>query len=276
MPTEEEKKANQAARDAIQVTTDAKEEAEKAEVKEEVVEATEEEKTEEIVEQLEEVEEKVEDLKEQLEDTTLTAKERERLENRIQKERKKAKDLRDENESLKRQLAARPDNEKVFTEEEIETRSETKAQQKLIQKEFEASVNRIAAEAKKIDPEFKEKIEAMAEDYNNGAIPGVMIGILDELPNHGGDVLMYLTKHEDEYEEIHALSPAKMALKLKDISDKLKKPLKQVSKVPPPNDPLKGKGNSPEVLRDDMPMEDWAAIRARQAEQHRKRKLGLH
>jgi DNA repair exonuclease SbcCD ATPase subunit len=251
---------------------EAKEEA-KEEDKEEVEETAEvEDKKEEIAAS----EDKVDDLEEQLEDKTLTAKERERLENRIQKERKKNQELRKELEEANKQLAARPTDEKVFTEDEIERRADAKATQKQIEREFEASVNRIAKEAEKIDPAYKDKVAAMSEDYNNGMIPGAMIDILDNLPNHGGDVLMYLTKNEDEYEEIHALSPAKMALRLKDISDKIKKPIKQASKVPAPNDPLKGKGNSPEVLRDDMPMEDFARIRAQQVEARRKQKLGLH
>jgi hypothetical protein len=254
---------------------DEKIEEEKVEAKEgdeEVIE----EQEEEVDEKLEASDEKVEELEEQLEDKTLTAKQREKLETRIAKERKKNKDLRDENESLKRQLAAKPDDEKVFTEEEIVKRAKEMAKEEINVREFEAAVNRIAAAAKKIDKDYKDKVTAMSEDYNDGVIPGQMIGILDDLPNNGGDVLMYLTKHEDEYEEIHVLSPAKMAIKLKEISDKLKKQTKQISKVPAPNNPLKGKGQTPEVLRDDMPMEDWVRIRAEQADRHRKIKMGLH
>lgn len=292
MPTEEQKKAAQAERDSIKIVKDeagavkakaeaeakiAEEAGEKKE--EEIVEEEEieevEEKVGEVKEEIEASEEKVEELEEELEDKTLTAKEREKLEKRIQKEREKNRDLRTELEEAKKQLAARPNDEKVFTEEEIVKRAKEYAKEEIAAKEFEASVNRIAEEARKIDPQFKTKIEAMAENYNGGIIPGMMIGILDDLRDHGGDVIMYLTKHEDEYEEIYALSPAKMALKLKAISDKIKKPIKQVSKVPPPNETLKGRGTTPDVLNP-KDMGNFVRIRAEQAEAHRRRKMGLN
>lgn len=288
MATEEQKKAAQAERDAIKVVKDeagaikAKAEAEAkiaeenaGKKEEEVIEEEEIEEVEEVKEEIAASEEKVEELEEELEDKTLTAKEREKLESRIEKERKKNRDLRAELEDTKKQLAARPDDEKVFTEEEIVKRAKEYARDEIAAKEFEASVNRIAEEAKKLDKDFKTKIEAMAEDYNNGIIPGMMIGILDDLPNHGGDVIMYLTKHEDEYEEIYALSPAKMALKLKSISDKLKPKAKPVSKVPAPNEPLKGRGTTPDVLNP-KDMGNFVRIRAEQSEAFRKRKMGLN
>lgn len=293
MATEEQKKAAQAERDAIKIVKDeagaikAKAEAEakiaeedgKKEEKEEKEEVNEQEETneevEEVKEEIEASEEKVEELEEELEDKTLTAKEREKLEARIEKERKKNRDLRKELEEANKQLAARPDDEKVFTEEEIVKRAKQLAKESRDIEEFEASVNRIADEAKKLDKDYQTKVIAMSEDYNGGIIPGAMIGILDDLPNHGGDVLVYLTKHEDEYEEIHALSPAKMALKLKAISDKLKKPAKPISKVPPPNEGLKGRGVTPDVL-DPKNMAEFARIRAAQSEAYRKRKMGLN
>lgn len=279
MATEEEKKKAQEQRDAIQVTTDAKEEPEKAEAAE--VETKEEEtseitEVEETKEEIEASEDKVEELEEELEDKALTAKEREKLEARIEKERKKNRDLRKDLEEANKQLAARPDDQKVFTEEEIVKRAKEMAKEEVTAREFEAAVNRIAKEAQKLDKDYQAKVKAMSEDYNQGIIPGLMIGILDDLPNNGGDVLMYLANHEDEYEEIHVLSPAKMALRLKDISDKLKPKAKKVSQVPAPNEGVKGKGSSPDVLRDDAPMEDWVRIRAKQVEERRKAKMGLH
>jgi DNA repair exonuclease SbcCD ATPase subunit len=287
MATEEQKKAAQAERDSIAIikteadAVKAKADAEAKIAEEDGVKKEEEVKEEEVKEpedveeKIEASEEKVEELEEELEDKTLTAKERERLKNRIEKERKKNRDLRKELEEANKQLAARPDDEKVFTEEEVVKRAKEFAKEEITKNEFEASVNRIAEEAKKIDKDFKTKIEAMAEDYNNGMIPGTMIGILDDLPNHGGDVLMYLTKHEDEYEEIHVLSPAKMALRLNDISNKLKKPPKPISKVPAPNEGLKGRGVTPDVL-DPKNMAEFARIRAAQSEAYRKRKMGLN
>lgn len=279
MATEEEKKKAQEQRDAIQVTTDAKEEAEKAEAAEVVTKEEETSETAEVEETeaaVEASEDKVEELEEELEDKTLTAKEREKLEARIEKERKKNRDLRKDLEEANRQLAARPDDQKVFTEEEIVKRAKEIAKEERIAEDFDAAVNRIAKEAQKLDKDYQAKVKAMSEDYNQGIIPGLMIGILDDLPNNGGDVLMYLANHEDEYEEIHVLSPAKMALRLKDISDKLKPKAKKISQVPAPNEGVKGKGTSPDVLRDDAPMEDWVRIRAKQVEERRKAKMGLH
>ncbi len=278
MATEEEKKANQLARDSIKVTgtkqPDAPDPA--AEIKaaneaanEEVIEEVEEQQ-EEVVEEIQATEEEIEDLETEKEEAK-TEKDKARIQKRIDKLTAKNKTLADENASLRAQLAAKPDDEKVLTQADIDAAK----QQAKIEAEFESAVNRIADSAKKIDKEFKIKINALAEEMGS-PIPGQMIGILDDLPNNGADVLLYLAKDEnsDEAEEIWSLSPAKMALKLSKISDKLKPKPKPISKVPAPNEALKGRGTTPDVLNPKN-MEEFVRIRAQQAEAYRKKKMGL-
>lgn len=278
MATEAEKEANQKQRDAIDVVNNKPAE---VEAKAEEKEVVEEEKAEEKVEASDE---KVEELEEELEDKTLTAAERTRLEKRIQKEREKGKALRDENEALKRQLAEKPEGEKTYTQDELEAEADKRAEQKQAVKEFQASVKRIADSCQKIDKEFSAKVTAMVEDVTGtgSALPSIMVGILDDMPENGGPVLMHLANNIDEYEEIHQLSPARMALKLKEISDNIaakerKKTTKEISKVPEVKEGVKGKGTTPEQKaseKDDM--QTWIAKRNKEAEDHRKMKLGLH
>lgn len=277
MATEEEKKANQAARDAIKVVgtkqpdapdpaADIKAANEAANKEEEVIEEV---IIEEVIEEVAANEEEIEDLEEE-KDEAKTEKDKARIQKRIDKLTAKNKTLADENASLKAQLAAKPDDEKALTQEDVERL----AAQKVTEREFEQAVNRIADSAAKFDKGFKTKINALAEEIGS-PIPGQMIGILDDLPNNGADVLLYLAKEEnqDEAEEIWKLSPAKMALKLSKISDKIK-PKKQISKVPAPNEALKGRGTSPDVLNPKN-MDEFVRIRAQQAEAFRKRKMGL-
>lgn len=286
MPTEEEKKANQVARDAIKVSGTkqpdaavpdpaAEVKAANAAVEEPIVEEAETAEVEEVVEQVEASEEKVEELEEELEDKTLTAKERERLEKRIQKEREKNRDLRVELEAAKKQLGARPEDEKVYTEDEIERRADEKAALKTAELNFESQVNRIADEAGKIDKSFQKKINALSEEMGS-LIPPTMINILDELPKHGADVLLYLA-NEDNYEEAEGvwnLTPARMALRLQKISDKLKPKPKPISKVPPTNERLNGRGTTPDVLNPKN-MDEFVRIRGQQQEAFRRKKMGL-
>lgn len=149
---------------------------------------------------------------------------------------------------LKAQLEADP--EKKLTEEEIETRAEAKAAQKQaakdlaeVQAKFEAACDRLQAEARKVDPEFDDKINDIATDV--GPIPSFMIGVLEDLDN-GGEVLAFIANDDELAERIYSLKtkPAKMTKELVDISNKLeaekKKPKKQISKVPDPVTPVKG------------------------------------
>lgn len=278
MATEKEKEDNAKEREKIDVTNNKKEEP-VIETKEDEIEDKEE--AAEKEEKVEASDDKVEELEEQLEDKTLTAKERERLEKRIQKEREKGKALRDENEDLKRQLAAKPDSEKALTEEDVERLAEQRAEQKVAVREFNASVNRIAESCKKIDKEFSEKVTAMVEDVSGtgSALPSVMVGILDDMPENGGPVLMHLANNVELYEELYQLNPVRMALKLKEISDSViakakKEKTKEISKVPEAKETLKGKGTTPEQRaseKDDM--DTFVRKRAREVEERQKARM---
>jgi len=140
---------------------------------------------------------------------------------------------------LKAQLEANPDQK--LTEEEVQSRAEAIAAKKLadknledMQKKFDDTCATLQKEAKKIDKDFDDKVNDMAEQF--GAIPSFMIGVLGDLDN-GGEVLAYLANDEDEAERIYDLTrvPAKMAKELAMISlklDEAKKPKKkEISKV---------------------------------------------
>ncbi len=281
--SDEQKAANQKQRESIEVTKQPV--AKETEQEEKEVETKEEGSEEEIETKEDKVEDKIEAKEDEIEDLegekeqAKTDKEKQRVQKRIDKLTAQKDALKAENETLKAQLAARPEDEKVFTEDEVNERAEKLAEIKAAQKEFKASVKRIAESCQKLDKDFSVKVNEMVEEVTGQGtyLPSVMVGLLDDLPDNGGNVLLYLAENTDEYEKIHDLSEGKMALKLKAISDKLNaKPKKEISKVPEPKDKLAGKGATPEVLNDKMPMQDWVKIRARQAEEHRKMKLGLH
>lgn len=252
-------------RDAIEVTTpkpEAKEEEEKVEEKEEDKEEVKEEEGKEE-EKVEAKEEEIDDLKDEKKEAKTQA-EKDRIQRRIDRLTKERSDLKTENENLKRQLAAKPDDEKALTEDEVERRAEIKAEEKRLQRQFADDCDKLASEAKKIDKDFDKKVGLMAEEVGN--IPSQMIGILADLPN-GGAVLSHLTNDLDAAEEVYKMSPARMALKLAKLSDKLieeAKPKRAISKVPPPNEPLGGKGNTPEVLSDKLSDQEWIRIRNRE------------
>lgn len=198
----------------------------------------------------------------------------ERMQRRIDKATAEAKAARAEAEDLKRQLAAKPDDEKILTEDEVEKRSEAKAVQKATERAFIADCNKLAEEAEKIDKDFNKKINVLTEDI--GPIPSQMIGILSDLDN-GAKILSHLTDNEDIAEDIWKLSPAKMAIQLERLSNELKKkPKKEISKVPEPNKGLGGKGGQVTTLHDKMPMEDWVAQREKDvAERQARKRAGM-
>lgn len=183
---------------------------------------------------------------------------------------------------LKAQLEADP--EKKLTEEEIETRAEAKAAQKQaakdlaeVQAKFEAACDKLQAEARKVDPEFDDKINDIATDV--GPIPSFMIGVLEDLDN-GGEVLAFIANDDELAERIYSLKtkPAKMTKELVDISNKLeaekKKPKKQISKVPDPVKPVNGSraNNSTTITEADTKDID-TYVRKRQAQMLEQRKL---
>lgn len=208
-----------------------------------------------------------------------TAADKAKIQRRIDREVGKRKELENKIKELEAKLAANPDKENALTEEEVEKRAETKAQQKQMQREFDQASNRLFDAAVKIDKDFQKKVTAMAEDI--GGIPGHMIGILDDLDN-GGDVLVYFTANPDEAQEMYELSPAKAAVKLAKLSATLeaeKKPKpKEISKVPDPVSAIKGGDKNPDTLPKDptQNMAEFVRVRNKQAEQHRRAKLGLH
>ncbi len=234
--------------------------------------------------EIEAAETKVEDheqTEEELEAAKIEAKsaaEKAKIQRRIDREVSKRKVLEAEIAELKAKLAAEPDKANLLTEEEVEKRAETKAQQKALQREFDAASNRLFDAGVKADKNFQAKITAMAEDI--GAIPGHLVGILDDLDN-GGEILVHFTANPDEAEEVYAMSPAKAAVTLAKLSTKLeaaKKPApKQISKVADPIETIKGGSKSPDVLPKDPTknMDEFIRIRNKQAEQHRRVKLGL-
>lgn len=234
----------QAERDAIKVTTPvapivAKEETKEDEkTTDQEASETEDKEAETTVEtDKEEIEEEVEVVEaksiEKLERTIA------RLQKRLDKETGSKKDLNKELATAKAALEAKQaDGDVVLTEEEVERRSEEKANRKIVEQEFVKACNRIFDGAVKVDKQFKVKVDAMAEDI--GAIPSIMIGILDDIDN-GAAVLSYLTNNVDEAEDVYKLSPAKMAIELVKISTKIGTPKpKAISKVPAPNEPIGG------------------------------------
>lgn len=264
----------EADRKAIKVesTNDVEEKKEEEKIEDEVEEKVEE-KSEEKEE--EKVEEKT---AEQLEAEKLEAKsqaEKDRIQRRIDKEVGKRKAAEERVKELEAKLAAVPDKEKLLTEADVDKRAEEKAARKLMESEFIATCNKLADAAAKTDKDFKKKVDAMAEDI--GEIPGQMIGVLGDIDN-GGAVLSYLTNNVDEAEEIYKLAnmPAKMALKLKDISTKIAKPVKQISKTPDPLEPVSGNRQMAAAPKDTDTMEDWVAKRERQvAERNERKRAGM-
>jgi len=272
-----------AQRAAIKVTSNKEAEAsEKEEDKEEDKTETE---VEAAVTEVEAAETKVEEhekTEEELEAQKLEAKtaaDKAKIQRRIDREVAKRKELENRIKELEAKLAAEPDKANLLTEEEVEKRAETKAQQKALQREFDAASNRLFDAGVKVDKDFQKKITAMAEDI--GAIPGHLVGILDDLDN-GGEILVHFTANPDEAEEIYAMSPAKAAVTLAKLSAKLeaaRKPKpKEISKVPDPAETIRGGSKSPDVLPKEPTknMAEFVRIRNKQAEERRKAKLGLH
>lgn len=160
-----------------------------------------------------------------------------------------------------------------LTEEEVERRAEIKANEKTTQADFARAQKKLIAEAKKSDKDFLVKVNEMAADV--APIPAHMIGILDDMDN-GGAVLSYLANNVDEYEDIFNQPLPKMTRMLDKIGQKIeaeKKPKpKEISKVPAPNEPIKGNERSPNVLSDKQSMDDWVRTRNAQVKERREQR----
>lgn len=239
-----------------------------AEVEEEIEGEVEEEGEEAEVEGEEgeaEVEKTAEELAAEKEAADKTAA-KDKIQRRIDREVAKRKDAERRLSEAEAKLSAKPDSEKVLTADDVQTEAKRLAEAEIAQRDFNNSCNRLADAAGKIDKDFQKKVKDMADDI--GQIPGVMIGILDDLDN-GGDVLSHLVNNTDEAETLYRLSPVKMGVQLAKLSNKLadaaKPKPKAVSRVPKPNEPLGGGSRSAvPALRDNMSMDEFVAVRNRQ------------
>lgn len=193
----------------------------------------------------------------------------ERMQKRIDTLTAKTRTTEAENAELKKLLdAKKEDGTLTLTEEEVERRAELKAQEKVANRQFEKAVTFLANGANALDKEFNKNIKNVTDEI--GLLPPVMIGILEDLESEhtgkkvGSEVLVYLSKNIDDYEDVFGLSEGKMALKLQSIANKItKKAARPVSRVPAPNSPIGG-GRVSTALHDSMSDEDW--IKRREAE----------
>lgn len=260
-PEKIEKTAVELAREKIEVTVikadDPVEESEaELEVEPETVEETIEANAE-TIEQSEKTEEELE--AEKLEANTVA--EKARIQKRIDREVSKRKVLEDEITELKRQLNVKKEaGEDVLTEADVDQLAEVKANAKQLKKEFDATCNRLADEAEKVDKDFLKNVKNLGEEI--GPIPSLMIAALDDLEN-GGVVLAYLAKNPDEAEDFYKMNATKLGVHIERLSNKLKpKPVvKKLSNTPPPNTPVNSNGRVPNQLHDKMDDRTWIETR---------------
>lgn len=177
-----------------------------------------------------------------------TKRSQERIQKRIDKAVAGQKAAEAELLKLKQQLEANPD--KKLTEEEVQSRAEAIAAEKVaakemerVQLEFNKACDKLQDAANKLDDKFDIKVRAMAEEL--GPIPTRVINIISDLDN-GAEVLKFLVDDIDKAEEIYDLNnrPEKLAIALVRISDKIEaakapKP-KPISKVPDAVKPVNG------------------------------------
>lgn len=240
-----------------------------------------EEKSEEEVNENKETEEEKAEREKQEKIAAKAKRKQDRMQARIDEATAAKKAAEAEVARLKAQLEADPD--KKLTPEEVEARAQALADKKLqeqtikkLQEDFDETCEVLRKEAKKIDKDFDDKVNEMAETF--GAIPSFMIGVLGDLKN-GGEVLAYLANDEDEAERIYDLAkkPAKMTNELVLISLKLeeaKKPKKkEISKVKAIT-PVKNNGGSSQTTviteADTKNMDSYVAKRIAQREAQRK------
>lgn len=176
--------------------------------------------------------------------------------------------------AAKTQLEAKVEAGEGLTEEEVERRSDIKAEQKVVQREYDRAVAKLIKDAVKVDKDFNSKASEMAAEV--APITPFMIGALEDIDN-GGAVLAYLADNVDEYEEIFGLSPAKVVSRLNKISEKLidaaKEKPKKISKMPdPPAKDLRGNQSNSNVLNPKN-MEEYTRVRMQQKEERRKARL---
>lgn len=206
--------------------------------------------------------------------------EKARVQRKIDKEVAKRKTLEEEVATLKAQLAAKEGDGK-FTDEDVKKEAKRIAEETINERDFVNASNRLADAAEKVDKDFMKKMKLVAEDV--APIPGHMIGILDDLKKkNGGQVLSHLIDDPDLYEEMITLSPLKASAKLGELSIELavkaEPPKKKLSNLPPPNEPLGGKGGnvSDLVLPKDPTKDMDRFVRVREAQIAARRKAARY
>lgn len=214
------------------------------------------------------------------------AKKTERLEKKVAKEAQKRRDAEKRVKELEAKIAANPD--KVLTEEDVETLSEKKANEKQLIKEFAQTSNRLADDAQKHlklkDKEFNSLVAEALEELDIKGVPGEIVGALGDIDN-GGAVLAHMLKNVDEFEEICQLKnrPVKLGMELAKLSTKLSTPKqKKISQVPDAIDNIGGKAQASNRLeflsakKNKTPDEMAEWVQARNADIEQKRKNGRH
>ena len=259
-------------------TPDPDEEKEEEEGEEENEEEEEEEKEEE--EKKEETEEEKKEREEQEKIEAKAQRKQDRMQRRIDKAVADRNSAQEEIVRLKEQLAANPDSK--LTAEEVESLAKAKAakivaekEQATLQANFERDCDTLQKAATKIDKDFNDKINELAEDI--GPIPSFMIGVLSDLDN-GGEVLAHIASDDELAEDIWKAKPAKMTRLIVEISTKLadaaKPKKKQISRVPDPGTPVKNNRIVTNQITeaDTKNMDSYVAKRQRQMAEARKLK----
>lgn len=211
-------------------------------------------------------------------ETAKAQRKQDRMQRRIDKAVAEKRAAETEVAKLKAQLEANPDQK--LTVEEIDAQAEAKAAKKIADKEladlqakFDADCEVLARAATKVDKQFNDKINDLAEDI--GPIPSFLIGVLSDMEN-GGEVLAHIANDDELAEDIWKARPTKMTKLLVEISTKLadakKKPKKQISRVEAPGEPIRGSRVTSSLITeaDTKNMDSYVAKRQKQIAEKRK------
>lgn len=213
-------------------------------------------------------------------------KKTERLEKKLAKEAQRRRDADKRVKELEAKIAANPD--KVLTEEDVETLSEKKANDKQLLKEFTQTSNRLADDAQKHlklkDKDFNSLVAEALEELDIKGVPGEIVGALGDIDN-GGIVLAHMLKNVEVMEEFISLKgrPVKLGMELSKLSTQLATPpKKKISQVPDAIDSIGGKAQTSDRLsflsakKNKTPDEMAEWVQARNADVEAKRKAGRH
>ncbi len=143
----------------------------------------------------------------------------------------------------------------------IDAQVEARAEALAAEKKFNDECNRTYAKGLKEFPDFAESVRAF-DDI--GGLGGNVdfLDALNSLPN-GHAVLRELAENLDDASDLLSMKPAKMALKLAEISGGLAKPNpKPLSKAPPPPESVNGRPSAASKDPEKMDMTEFAAWRA--------------